>query len=228
MNARTYARNGVRFFVAIALFSGAACSSEAEEDDPDDVDLSCEDEGVAARGLPFASEDTYDAFIKAEQANTVMVDAGRLPVVTLFPEGRMVSASTPPTFVLNFPKATTSASRAPRPRAGFWARLRGALQWERRAHAATCPPVNGEVLFMRLTYERIPTRPAYKAVVTLPSTTAERRYVPDYDTWQPLMMNRHGQMLMLTMMRAKFQNGAIVEGPFVQPEAARLRFTVVP
>jgi hypothetical protein len=204
-----------------------ACS-EAEEEKADEYIEAC---NPASPSAPYASQESFRAFMAADEAGKLIVDDSKVPQVTLFPEGKFMSVSIPPTFNLSAPKPT-SASRGDsrsredgaggrpsvrRPR-GVWARLRSALSLERQAHAqaASCPPFTGENVLFRLTNVRTPKQHAFQAVLSV------NKYIPEKDLWVAAMSGRIGITTKLTLMRAVFKDGAIVEGPYIATQPPEL------
>jgi hypothetical protein len=198
-----------------------ACSPE-EESAADEYVESCQ-----VQMETFASPESFRAILKAEEAQALQVDDAKVPTVALNPGGRVISANIPPTFLLEVPGATTSEAhlnggtgRPGRVWGRFFREIRAALAWQGTAHAASCPPFTGENYLLRLTNVRTPTRHAYTALLSV------KKLIPEASIWKKAMDGRIGQNLRLSVMRATFRAGALVEGPIVASSANE--FLVLP
>ena len=84
-----------------------------------------------------------------------------------------------------------------------------------RTAQAHCAPFTGENYLFRLTREG-EVAPLYTAMLSVGTFT------PDSPIWNRVMQGRGGQMLTVTLERAVFLMGDIVEGPFAPTEIITL------
>lgn len=199
-----------------AVVSG--CQSHESVPGLDEVIDSCE---VVIGDVPFASDETFRAFINAEAAGQVTRDDQRAPVLLMPRLGMRIGVSIAPTFswrpkaVVRGPASGPSNAkladchRAPH-RRGWRALLRSAFTLERAAYAH-CPAFNGENFFFRLSQPGVagePEQPVYAAVLSITS------FAPNTAIWTKKVKPLVGKKLTLTLMRAVFSDGKIIEGPF--------------
>jgi hypothetical protein len=203
---------------ALLVLGLGACGSDGGGVEAQEYAQPCD---PAAPGSPYASGETFRAFLDAEKAKGGFVVNDMLgPTVGVDPTGRLLPAYIPPTFSLFVPKLGDNGpdpARAPASTGGgFWRRLAGALTLERKAHAAACPPLNGENYLLRVTNIKTPSRHAYQAVLTV------NTFIPDRELWVDKMSSRIGLVVDVTVARAVFTNGVITAGPFVSSRVVEM------
>jgi hypothetical protein len=214
---------------AAAAAFGLAPACHEHDDKPTEVDeivISCEQrQGDEA----FASDESWISFVEAHAAGSVVEDDCKAPALTAPAPGGTVDRTTPPTFTFAATQATCAGARAPappapgpgpraRPRAPtFWQRLGRELGPLNVAHAH-CPAVMGPNYV--LTIQAGDGSTVYTALLSRLSFT------PKAELWSKAMSGRGGQTLKVTVERAVFVKGTIMEGPFVQQQPFTL--TVAP
>jgi hypothetical protein len=209
----------------LGVVPSASCGSHTGAGpQADEYVLSCQDT-PGGEAQPVATDESFAAFLKKEAAMLVIKDDGKCARLASPASGAEVSEAGPPTFTLALPAAAERAgarrhlaSCPVRSRPGFWRRLGEAVVLERTAHAH-CPPFTGENYLLRLTGAG-ESAAAYTALLSIPSFT------PNATIWRQAMKGRVGQTLTVTLERAVFLKGEMVEGPFAPSEPMVL--TVVP
>jgi hypothetical protein len=208
---------------------GLAPACHEHDDQPDQVDeivISCEDR---PGDEPFASDESWITFVEAQASGRVTQDDCKAPVLTAPAPGGTLDRTAPPVFTFTATQPACGEARgrggaAPGP--GFRARPRAPTFWQRLnrelgplnvAHAH-CPAVMGANYVLS-----IKTGDG-KAVYT--ALLSRLSFTPKADTWSKAMAGRGGQALKLTIERAVFVKGTIMEGPFVQKQPFTL--TVAP
>jgi hypothetical protein len=208
---------------ALALVLLAACHEHAEKPaEVDEIVISCE----ARQGdEPFASDESWITFVEAEAAGRVVKDDCKAPVLTTPAPGGTLDRTTPPLFTFTATQAACGQARAPGGagfrapprRLSFWQRLGRELGPINVAHAH-CPAVMGPNYVFAI--KTADGQPVYTALLSRLSFT------PKADIWSKAVGSRGGQMLKVSIERALFVKGSIMEGPFVQQQPFTL--TVAP
>ena len=184
---------------------------------PDEYILDCE-QGVPDGGA-FASDENYAAFLDKEAAGAVTQDPCKSPELTMPAAGGTLDRTTPPSFAFNATHATCRRAEAARVilaagcrlrRQPLWRRLLGAFVLEGVAEAH-CGAYTGENYLFRLVHAG-ESKAVYMAELSVTSFT------PDQAIWQRVMNGRGGQQLQLTIERAVFFRGDIMDGPYVEPQ----------
>jgi hypothetical protein len=204
---RVAGKAAARSLAATVALTLAACSGHQHGDGPQ-ADEYVEDCGGAAR--TFASDESFVALINREAAGGFVVDDARAARLSSPAAGSALSVTMPPTFLLD----VTAARPLRRPPPTLWQRLSPIGT----AHAH-CPGVTGENYLLRLSRQG-DAAPVFTAMLSV------RRYTPNAERWRRALAGRAGQTLTLTLARAVFSRGAIVEGPFVT--STPVTFTVAP
>ncbi len=218
----------------LALAAAAACFASCDDTDKplppeaDEVVNSCEDVPV---GEAFASDESFTKFVEAEAAGRVVSEDCRAPVLTAPAAGASLDRNTPPTFTfmptqpacaqtMGPPAAPVKRGGPPacprRPR-GAWARLWKMISPIGVAEAH-CPAVEGPNYLLRIRDAQ--NKPIYTALLSV--TT----FKPKDDTWKRVMASHGGQAVKLSLQRAMFVRGSIMDGPFVSTQSVSL--TIAP
>jgi hypothetical protein len=208
----------------IALAAAAATFATCESEKPlppeaDEIVQSCEDVPMGER---FASDESFTKFIEAEAAGRVVSEDCRAPVLTAPAPGATLDRMAPPTFTFTPTApacAQTSATPAvkrsgppacsPRPR-GPWARFLR-RSWKMISPIgvaeAHCPAVDGANYLLRISDAE--GKAIYTALLSVTS------WKPKEENWKRVMSGRGGQSVRVSIQRAMFVRGGIMEGPFV-------------
>ncbi len=193
----------------------------------------CEDLPAGQRGVDASVRRAFQA---AEKSGKVLVDdtwSARAESVRT--EIGRISALIPPTWRIRADRRLTTAGGAPtspdraaappegegptpRTASALWRFARAAFSVP-AAHAAACPPANGEMYLLRVLHPQVPNRPAYMAILSVDE------FIPDGDLWRDAMDLRIGQTLNVTVLRAAFKDGAIVQGPWASTTPASFLVT---
>jgi hypothetical protein len=194
----------------------------------DEVIRSCED---VSQGEAFASDESFTKFVEAEAAGRLTPDDCRAPALTAPAAGASLDRNVPPTFSFTPTQAACApaATRAvPRARAGAVALCRSTprTRWDRilkmispiGVAEAHCPAVDGPNFLVRLRDSK--DELIYTALLSVTS------FQPKDTVWKRVMSGRGGQTVRLSISRAVFVRGNIMEGPFVGKDPVSL--TVAP
>jgi hypothetical protein len=196
---------------ALALATAVTLGAWGGPHDPlDRVDFveNCQNGGYASQAALQAFREARDRVAVDDARGARVAVAGDLPTL---------SPTLPPTLVIEAPELVQGASRPPR-----WAWARTLIDRARApfavrpAHATLCRPLTGEAFYLQVAPVDRPDPPAYAAVLTV------RRYVPDAELWRQAAL-RLGQMVALTVLRARFEDGRLVEGPWRRSAVEVLR-----
>ncbi len=186
----------------------------------------CEDPKRPPALKVFATDESLAELINKEAAGALSSKAGEVARLAMPATGATLSATTPPSFVIEPPVVGARAPGAPvprvTPRRPFPERARRWL-WQAispigTAHAH-CMPVTGDNFLLRLSRAG-DSSVAYAALASVTSFT------PDGEVWKKAMQGRAGQTLTVTLLRAYYSGGTITNGPFVSSEP--VSFTVGP
>jgi len=199
----------------LALFL-LACGDNAapQPPTPDEYVIDCE---TATDAGTFASDENYSAFINKEAAGALVKDCTKAPQLTSPQAGAVLDPAAPPTISFNDTPATCKSCK-PSPirmaacnlgRQPFWRRVLKAFVLEGVAEAH-CGAFTGTNYLLRLTHAG-DSAPVYLSVLSVTS------YTPDATIWSRKLGAHRGQTLSLTIERAIFFRGDIMDGPFVQP-----------
>jgi hypothetical protein len=202
-----------------------ACGGDsAGPPQPDEYVTDCE---TRPDGGAFASDENYSAFLDKEAAHAVTADSCKAPQLTSPAPGSTLGRTTPPLIAFSDTPASCGLRRAlpvqlaalcPLRRQPLWKRLLRAFVLEGVAEAH-CGAFTGTNYLLRLGRAG-DARPAYLAVLSVNS------YTPDAGAWQRALSSRGGQTLTLSIERAVFFRGDIMEGPYLP--AAPPTFQVAP
>ena len=198
-------------FSLLALAFLACGDNAAAPPAPDEYVINCE---TATDAGSFASDENYTAFVNKEAAHAVVKDCTKAPQLTLPSAGTTLDPATPPVITFNDTAATCFHRRPPT----LWRRLLAAFVLEGVAEAH-CGAFTGTNYLLRLSHAG-ESAPVYMAELSVTS------YTPDGTIWRNKLSAHRGQTLELTIERAIFFRGDIMDGPFVQPQA--YTFTVAP
>jgi hypothetical protein len=216
-------------FIAMAsALSLAGCESDhAGPANVDEIVNSCEN---VAQGEAFASDESYTKFVEAEAAGRLSMDECKAPVLTAPAPGAMLDRNAPPT--ISFmptqpacgqasPAGAARTGRAPAlcrtPPRGRWARLWRMISPIGVAEAH-CPAVDGLNYLLKISDAG--DKNVYSALLSVTS------FSPKEDLWRKAMAGRGGQTLRVTIQRALFVRGGIMDGPFINKQPFSL--TVAP
>ena len=204
--------------LAAAAASLATCDDSEKPLPPeaDEVVNSCEDVPI---GEAFASDESFTKFVEAEAAGRLVPEDCRSPVLTAPASGTSIDRNAPPTFTFtptapacaaqtsSAPAVKRSGPRAcpPRPR-GRWARLLRMISPIGVAEAH-CPAVEGPNYLLRISDGNNKT--IYTALLSITS------WKPKEENWKRVMSGRGGQTVRVSIQRAMFVRGSIMEGPYV-------------
>jgi hypothetical protein len=216
----------VSLFGALAM---AGCHGHNQlPPEVDEVVRSCED---VSQGEAFASDESFTKFVEAEAAGRLTADDCRAPALTVPAAGGTLDRNVPPTisFTPTQPACAPAAAKpAPGSRGGAVAlcRSRPRTRWDRLwkmispigVAEAHCPAVDGPNFLVRLRDSKDAL--IYTALLSVTS------FQPRDTIWKRVMSGRGGQTVRLTITRAVFVRGNIMEGPFIGKEPVSL--TVAP
>lgn len=177
---------------------------------PDGVDelaINCDD---AKAGETVVSDETYRALVEAEAAKRVTKEDCRAPELQTPAAGTMLDPDAPPTFTFRSMRGGCTASvrpSAPTPRRRAWWRALSpvGVAW------AHCPAVTGENYWLRL-WAPDGTTPIYSALLSI------NTFTPSAAIWSKALGAQRGKSVKVTLQRAVFVRGSIMEGPFEQKE----------
>jgi hypothetical protein len=218
--------NQTAFCALIAAAALAACESEKPlPPEADEIVNSCEDVPL---GELFASDESFTKFIEAEAAGRVLSEDCRAPVLTGPAPGGSVDRNTPPTFTFDAtaPACAQPAPAATRKRTGPPACTpRPRTRWARFLRMvspigvaeAHCPAVEGPNYLLRISDAR--GQAIYTALLSVTS------WKPKEENWKRVMSGRGGQTLRVSIQRAVFVRGSIMQGPFVGKQPFTLTVT---
>lgn len=212
------------FRAAIAAASisiAAACAGGSSGDPPVEQTEYFEDCSAALPGRPAASDEAFRAFVEAEVAGRRILRSTKAPRLTLPAVGATLDPTKPPEIRFDPTHGSLSklgpVDRAAQPGcsrldssapASLWALAlsiaHGLIEGTAEAH---CAAVSGELYLLRIN-DGVRTR--YTALL---SVTA---FTPGLSAWTAAMNGAAGKTLSLTVERAVFFKGSIMDGPFVQ------------
>lgn len=196
----------------------------------DEYVVDCETTG----GNGGASDENFVAFVNAAAAGKVTTNDAQAPRLMSPLPGTVLSATTPPTVTFMVPQAANAAPASRRHMARACGVDRERAGWATTAARAAlrslspigtahahCPAFTGENYLFELA-NQTGAAPAhvYTAVLSVDSFT------PAAAIWRKAMEGRAGQTLVLSLQRAVFFKGSIMEGPFVPQQ--EITFTVGP
>jgi hypothetical protein len=189
--------------VLTVSFLGLACEDQAAKTPGVEYVVACEEGGGA-------SDENYKKFVEAEAASRVVLEDGKAPQLTAPMAGTPLSVTTPPVFTFN-PVFTSRLQR-------IWRTVAGFLVLERKA-LAHCPAFTGENYLLRV-------GPAGGGAAYYTATLSIATFTPAADAWQKAMLGHAGETVHLTILRAVFFKGNIMDGPYraIQP----VTFTLAP
>ena len=201
--------------LALALI---ACSPKASTvAGADEYVVDCEG---ADAGTGVTSDENHTKFIEAGSAGRVVADACKSPLLTSPASGTKLDPLQPPVITFSAVPPTCALHRDRGTRFGCldWKRtqprwssaVESALALVIRPAEAHCAAFTGENYFLRLT-RAADNDPVYSAMLSVTSFT------PDAAVWKKALAGRQGQTLSLTIERAIFLRGDILQGPYVQP-----------
>ena len=211
-----------------AALASATCGPHGPAEGVDEYYVNCDG---APAGQPFVSDESYTKFVEAESAGTVMPSACEAPVLTSPSPGSVLDS--PPTFVFS-PRQDPcpQATRAPEPAAKVAARKPKSRRFEFATVTrvlrglvpigtayAHCPAVSGENYLLQLTAAG-EVEPFYVALLSVTTFT------PNADRWRAAVAGRNGKQVTVTIQRALFVGGLVMEGPYVQTQP--FAFTLAP
>jgi hypothetical protein len=225
---RTNRKMPTPMFVALAVAAAGLSGCDSEKPLPpeaDEVVNSCED---VPAGAAFASDESFTKFVEAEAAGRVTSEDCRAPVLTS-PSAATLDRNTPPTFEFTPTQPACAQTMAPapavkpggppacprRPR-GTWARIWKMLSPIGVAEAH-CPAVEGPNYLLRIRDAQ--DKPIYTALLSVTIFT------PRQTVWKRVMAGHGGQAVKLTLARAMFVRGGIMEGPFVSTKPINMTVT---
>jgi hypothetical protein len=190
----------------------------------DEVIKSCEE---ASQGESFASDESFTKFVEAEAAGRLTREDCRAPALTAPAAGATLDRNVPPTisFTPTQPACAPAAAKtapAAGKRAGALCRSTPRTRWDRFVRMispigvaeAHCPAVDGPNFLVRLRDSK--DELVYTALLSVTS------FQPKDTVWKRVMSGRGGQTVRLSVTRAVFVRGNIMEGPFVGKEPISL------
>ncbi|HJZ88943.1 MAG TPA: hypothetical protein VKN99_27410 [Polyangia bacterium] len=206
-----------RAYLVLLAVNLAACGddSSAGPPPPDEYIVNCDS---AADAGTFTSDENYSAFVNAEAAHRVLADPCKSPQLATPTPGSTLDRSTPP-MIAFANKGPTCQLRLAQPVLMAACRLHQAPLWRKLVRAfllegvaeAHCGAFSGENYLLRLLHAG-EAKPVYMAMLSVTSFT------PDPIIWQKAMRSRNGQTLTMTIERALFFRGDIMDGPYIQPQ----------
>lgn len=213
------------FWLATAVSLVGSCDSHSSPAGVDEIVNSCD---AVAMGEPFASDESWAKIIEAEAAGKLMMDDCKSPVLMTPAPGTVLDRNSAPmvSFAPTQPACGQASLPRGRGRTSACARSGSPGQWERvwrwlspiGVAEAHCPAVDGPNYLFRIADAQDKT--IYSAVLSVTG------FKPKDELWRNAMGSRAGQTVRVTVQRAIFSRGGIIEGPFIQKMPATL--TIAP
>jgi hypothetical protein len=207
--------------IVVASLSGCG-DDKSTPPQPNEYVDDC-DQGVDA-GAAFASDENYAAFLDKEAAHAVTTNNCKAPQITSPQAGSTLDRTTPPLIAFNdtpascrlaHPAAVLMAQACKLRKTPLWKRLLRAFVLEGVAEAH-CGAFTGTNYLLRLSHAG-DTKPVYMSELSVTS------YTPDAAIWQQALTGHGGQTLTLTIERAVFFRGDIMEGPYISDHPLTLQ-----